>query len=883
MALPRQNRHRDNPPERKSLTKRQRGTAVKGNLFQRPKPLRSSGSVGSSRKGSSLLMRLVGRLLPSWQSQRPSVVRTPMPQTKNNIPPFQREQKSLLDRLLASASPAYLTKPTPSLRSPEELSRDSRSSQHQGQKSIFARVFKARDHAGVAQTTESSQPMPTPTAHHLAQRASAAPPVLREGGSPVSREASPLVQKLFQHQTQGRAGPRPSRERMPSIPRVSRNTPSLLTSLFGFLLRVQTARRALSTRSPSIAAPVAPYVDKTNPQARIAFLLGCYIVAFCILAMRAVDLTIFQGDSLQQRARSQHKKKIILTANRGRILDRNGRTLAISLPTYALSVDMDQVENRKQLADDLAPILGIPLDEFRSRMLSFKPGSYPILKRQLPPEVTRKIRNLDHHSLFFMPESRRFYTMGEVTSHILGFVNFESRGREGLERSFEDELHGVNGAQVIGHDRLGRPMPMIKTVTQPRPGADLATTIDTTIQYVAYRALLKGVQKSQAKAGMAVVLDANNGEILALVNQPSFNPNNLVDTKSNDRRNRVVTDLFEPGSTFKVFTIGAALEEKTVTPDTVIDIENGVARIADRTITDFHKGVRYHTVSQVLQRSSNVGAAKIGLQLGNELLEKYMYLFGFGASTGVGLPSDPGGSIPNISHYRKIGQATRSYGYGITTTPLQITMGFTAAINGGIYYPPTLVKGRIVDGIMVPIHRPPPHRVISEETSAKLRKILHSVVSDEGTAVEAAVEGYQVGGKTGTARKAIPGQGYVRGRYYASFVGFIPVDKPRIVIFVSIDEPSGIYYGGKVAAPIFKEIAQEILPRLAIFPETHVDPPLPDLYDTLAPLSEEVENTSLSRALEILSNKGEVPRIQGYGVVKSIETPKEGPPRLIMQ
>ncbi|MEO5329110.1 MAG: penicillin-binding transpeptidase domain-containing protein [Magnetococcus sp. THC-1_WYH] len=881
MALPRQNRHRDNPPDRsRSLTKRQRGgVSVQGRLFQRPKPARTSGAVSTSRKEGSSLMRLMGRLLPSWQTQRPPVVRTPLPPTKKPIPPFQREQKSLLDRLLASASPAHLARSTS--RSAEEPARENGSSVRQGQPSFLARVFKTQDQPGVAQRVEV--PPSLPIARHLAQRPPVAPPVSREGGAAVSRDPSPLIQKLFHRPTQGRPSQRPARERVAVVPGASRDTPSLLASLFGFFLRVKIKQRVASIRSSSMAPQVVPYVDKTNPQARITFLLGCYIVVFCVLAMRAVDLTIFQGDSLQQRARSQHKKKIIMTANRGRILDRNGRTLAISLPTYALSVDIDQAENRAQLAADLAPILGVPLDEFRSRMLAFKPGSYPILKRQLPPEVTRKIRNLDHHSLFFMPESRRFYTMGEVTSHILGFVNFEGRGREGLERSFEDELHGINGAQVIGHDRLGRPMPMVKTVTEPHPGADLSTTIDTTIQYVAYRALLKGVQKSQAKAGMAVVLDANNGEILALVNQPSYNPNNLADSKSNDRRNRVVTDLFEPGSTFKVFTIGAALEEKTVTPDTVIDIENGTARIADRTITDFHKGVRYHTVSQVLQRSSNVGAAKIGLQLGNELLEKYIYLFGFGAPTGIGLPSDPGGSIPNISHYRKIGLATRSYGYGITTTPLHITMAFAAAINGGIYYPPTLVKGRVVDGVMVPTHRPPPHRVISEETSAKLRKILHSVVSDEGTAVEAAVEGYQVGGKTGTARKAIPGQGYVRGRYYASFVGFIPVDKPRVVIFVSIDEPGGIYYGGKVAAPVFKEIAQEILPRLAVFPETHVDPPLPDLIDPLAPLSESVENTSLSRALEILSKQGIVPQVQGYGVVKSLETPTEGPPRLIMQ
>ncbi|HIJ82875.1 MAG TPA: penicillin-binding protein 2, partial [Magnetococcales bacterium] len=709
------------------------------------------------------------------------------------------------------------------------------------------------------------------------------------------RETPSLIQRLAKSAEPLRPAPRVPLPRVLPPPPATRQAPSPFGKMFGPKDRAKTTPPRVF-RIPAIGVPVTPYVDKTNPQSRIGFLTILYMLAFSVLTLRAVDLTVIQADSLQQRARSQHKKKIVMTANRGRILDRNGRTLAISLPMQAISVDVDQIGDRDQLAKDLAPLIGVPVADLRSRLLSFKPGSFPIIKRLSPPETTRKIRNLDHQALFFIPESRRFYTMGEITGHALGFVNFEGRGREGLERSFEDELHGVNGAQVISHDRLGRPMPMVKTVTEPRPGIDLSTTIDTTIQYIAYRALLKGVQNSQAKAGMAVVMDANNGEILAMVNQPSFNPNNLPQSKSNDRRNRVVTDLFEPGSTFKVFTIAGALDVGTVTPETVIDIEYGKTRVADRIITDFHRGARYHTVSQVLQRSSNVGAAKIGLELGNDHLERYIRKFGFGAPTGIELPSDPSGSIPNISHYLKVGLATRSYGYGVTTTPLHITVAFTAAINGGIYYPPTLIKGKMVDGVVVPVHKPQPHRVISEETSKQLRKILQSVVTDEGTAIEAAVEGYQVGGKTGTARKAIPGQGYVRGRYYASFVGFVPVEKPRVVIFVSIDEPSGIYYGGKVAAPVFKEIAQEILPRLSVFPDTHTDPPLPEVVEPpvvaatgtgtgteTATETETVENISLGRAVEILAKKGVVPHVQGYGMVKSFETPKEGPPRLIMQ
>ncbi|MBF0423186.1 MAG: penicillin-binding protein 2 [Magnetococcales bacterium] len=673
--------------------------------------------------------------------------------------------------------------------------------------------------------------------------------------------------------------------------------------------RDKSVQRSSFIRGPAFGPAGVPYIDKSNPQARITFMLGFFVVAFSTLAMRAVDLTVIKADYLQQKVRSQYKKKITMVASRGRILDRNGRTLAISLPMSALSVDVDQMEDRDRLANNLAPIINMPVEDLRLRLRSFKAGSYPTIRHQLTPEMTRKVRNLDHHALFFFPESRRFYTMGEITSHVLGFVNFEGRGREGMERYFEDDLHGINGAQVISHDRLGRPMPMVKTLTEPHPGADIETTLDTTIQYIAYRALLKGVQKSQAKAGMAVVMNPNNGEILAMVNQPSFNPNNLAHSKSNDRRNRVVTDLFEPGSTFKVFTVSAAMDKGTVNPDTVIDVEFGKTRVADRVITDFHRGARYLTVSQVLQRSSNVGAAKIGLGLGLEAQEHYLRQYGFGSRSGIELPGDPSGSIPDVTHYRKIGLASRSFGYGITTTPLHITSAFASAINGGIYYPPTLIKGKIVDGLVVPMHKAQPHRVISEETSKRMRKILQSVVTDEGTAIEAAVEGYQVGGKTGTARKAIPGQGYVRGRYYASFVGFIPVEKPKVVIFVSIDEPVGSIYGGKVAAPVFREIAQEILPRLLIFPDSHIDPPLPELVEATPatpvptpaavpgsthaaapgqtpgspPSPDPLENLSLGQALEALKQKGIVPLVRGSGIVKSLETPAEGPPRLIMQ
>ncbi|MBF0194035.1 MAG: penicillin-binding protein 2 [Magnetococcales bacterium] len=625
-----------------------------------------------------------------------------------------------------------------------------------------------------------------------------------------------------------------------------------------------------------------------NPALRLEILLGLFMLAFVILAFRAFDLTILQGDALQRRAQNQHKKKITIPANRGRLIDRNGKTIAISMPMKSLSVDMDLVENPTSLARKLAPLIGKDRKQLIRKLKQARKGSYPVLKRQLPPDAIRKIRMLNHPALFFKPQSKRFYTMGEVTSHVLGFTNYQGIGVEGMERAKEEDLQGQPGAHIITRDRLGRLMPKVQLMTPAKPGTDIVLSIDTTIQYIAYRALLKGVTKSKAKSGFAIVMDPNNGEVLAMVNQPSFNPNDLANSSDQGRRNRAVADLFEPGSTFKIFTVAAGLDTDTVSPETVIDIEGGKFRVGDRTIQDFHKGAQRLTVEQILQKSSNVGAAKIGLKVGNEAMEGYLYQFGFGEPSGIELGHEPTGSIPDITFYKQVGLANRSYGYGVTATPLQLASATSAAINGGLLFTPKLVLGRYENGKFVPSTQKDPKRVISNDTSAKLRKILETVVGPEGTAPKAAVDGYRVAGKTGTARKAIPGKGYVKGYYYASFVGFIPSDKPDLVIFVGIDEPQGLYYGGLVAAPIFKEIAQGILPLLSIFPTKRSELQLPEMIiEPLAakdtPLEVSLMGVSLDNAMSQLAKHKIVPEVHGSGLVTKFENSGRGPAKLFLK
>ncbi|MBF0181775.1 MAG: penicillin-binding protein 2 [Magnetococcales bacterium] len=646
-------------------------------------------------------------------------------------------------------------------------------------------------------------------------------------------------------------------------------------------------------KSRPVARPSAPPIY--NVKMRLTVVVGFFMLAFFVLAARAVHLVVFQGKELREKALSQHQRKIITQPHRGRFLDRSGHPLAISLPVKSLSVDISHVKEPIALADRLAPLVGVDKQRLRYRLKKAKPNSYPILARKLPPGVIHKIRNMNDPALFFIPDMQRFYPLGEITGHIIGFVGFDGLGAEGLEKMFQKELQGQPASRIITHDRMGRVMPKVQNLSEGHPGSDIVLTIDATIQYIAYRALLKGVTRNRAKAGSVVVLDPRTGDVLAMVNQPAFNPNNMLESQSDTRRNRAIMDAYEPGSTFKIFTIGAGLDTGVVKESTVVDIEGGRLKIGDRVIRDFHAGMNHLSIGQIIQKSSNVGAAKVGLMMKVETLEQYIHNFGFAKPTGVEQTNEAAGSLADITHYRHVGQANRSYGYGVTATPLQIATAVAAAVNGGLLRPPHLVAGRMINDRQIPIPRVEPRRVISDKTSAIMRRILAMVVSTEGTAVQAKVNGYTVAGKTGTARKASGRHGYQSGSYFASFVGFIPAEDPKLLIFVGIDEPdTKQYYGGLAAAPIFREIAEEALPLLGVLPSTPVELKLPAAREEVKPPAPETKtasasgmelpsppppslvNLSLSDALERSIAQGVVPLLHGSGRVVREQQEKDG-------
>lgn len=614
-------------------------------------------------------------------------------------------------------------------------------------------------------------------------------------------------------------------------------------------------------------------------------MVGAFLLGFALIAIRAMDLAVLQGTDLKQRADEQHKKRVEIPASRGLILDRNSRPLAISMPVYTLSFERDRIKSPITLARDLAPLIAMDEKELRERLTKSKPGTFPVLKRRINPEKKKKIEALkDDNALFFFPDEQRFYPLGEVTAHVLGFTGAEGNGLEGLEKKFDDVLTGEAGVRLISHDRLGRPMLEAQVLKPAQPGVNLTLSIDGAIQYIAYRALMKVVTKHQAKGGSVIVMDPRNGELLALVNQPGFNPNNVAGSPPDHHRNRAVVDTYEPGSTFKVFSVGAALDLGVVKADTLVDCGNGGLQVRDRFIRDFHK-MGVVPVTEVLQKSSNVGAAKIGMMTGNMPQLAYLKAFHFGSRLGTAFLHETPGRIPDIRHYEEVGLANRSFGQGISVTPLQVTAAMSAAINGGVYYVPRLILEREQRGKRAPESVPAPVRVIKQETSDLLRVTLEGVVGPEGTAPNAKLEGYTAGGKTGTAQKAGPG-GYAKGLYYASFVGFTPVEAPRLMIFVGVDEPQGGYYGGLVAGPVFREIAQEVMPLLTRLPSQTTPPPLPQVRPPAAQQAEGdgiPPKANLETVMQQLKKQGITPLVTGHGQLASMDKTPDGRVRLTLQ
>jgi cell division protein FtsI (penicillin-binding protein 3) len=531
------------------------------------------------------------------------------------------------------------------------------------------------------------------------------------------------------------------------------------------------------------------------------------------LAARALYLQGLNKDFLQARGESRYARTIDAVANRGTITDRNGDPLAISTPVESVWASPQDARLSAAQRAKLARVLEMPVRSL-ARRLGDGEREFVYLKRQLPPEVAAKVVALNLPGVFLQREYRRYYPAGEVAAHVIGFTSVDDRGQEGIELAYQHWLAGKPGSRRVIKDRLGRIVEDVERMSAPRDGRALALSIDRNVQYLAYRELRNAAVEHQAKAASIVVLDVQSGEVLALANWPSYNPNNRETFHTKRTRNRAVVDLFEPGSTLKPFTAAAAMDAGLLGPGTLIDVESGRLRVGNRTIRDVHNDNDLLTVSQVIQKSSNVGSAKIALSMEPQDLWQVLTTAGFGATPRSGFPGEASGRLRDFDRWKPIEQATVSYGHGISVSLLQLARAYTVFATDGVLSPLTFVRR---DASV------PGERVISARTAQLVRTMLESVTEPGGTAMQARVTGYRVAGKTGTVHKLVDGT-YAPDRYISSFVGLAPTSKPRLVVAVMIDEPGGKkYYGGEVAAPVFREVTAGALRVLGVPPDNIED------------------------------------------------------------
>ncbi len=551
-----------------------------------------------------------------------------------------------------------------------------------------------------------------------------------------------------------------------------------------------------------------PALSLRLPIGRSRVLLGLLVAGFAAVAGRSLYLQVLNNDFLQRKGESRYARMLELPAHRGMITDRNGEPLAISTPVESVwavpsEVQVDAAQRRR-----LAALLEMSEADL-ARRLADPEREFVYLKRHLPPDVAARVVQLGLPGIALKREYKRYYPAGEITAHLLGFTDVDDRGQEGIELAYQDWLSGKPGSRRVIKDRLGRVVQDAESFTAPVEGRDVALSIDRKLQYLAYRELRAAVVQHQAKAAGIVVLDVKSGEVLALANLPAYNPNNRTSRSADRARNRAITDLFEPGSTLKPFTVAAALEARVIGPQSTVQTAPGYMVVGDRRIHDAHPSGLL-TVSQVIQRSSNVGVAKLALALPREQLWSVLSAAGFGAPPQSGFPGEAGGRLRDYQHWRPIEQATLSYGHGISVSLLQLARAYTVFSTDGLLQPITLLRRDTpVDG----------SRVVSPGTARTVRAMLETVVQPGGTAVRAQVMGYRVAGKTGTAHK-LAGATYAPDRYVSSFVGMAPASDPRLLVAVMIDEPeAGEYYGGIVAAPVFSAVMSEALRMLSVPPD----------------------------------------------------------------
>jgi cell division protein FtsI (penicillin-binding protein 3) len=530
-------------------------------------------------------------------------------------------------------------------------------------------------------------------------------------------------------------------------------------------------------------------------------------VLFVSLIGRAFYLQGLNTDFLQAKGESRFVRVVDMPASRGAVMDRNGKPLAISTPVESIWASPSDAEiDEKQIAK-LAATLNMDKKLLRERFAD-KDRNFVWLRRQVSPEMAARAMALKIPGVFQQREFRRFYPAGDVTAHVIGFTGVDDQGQEGIELAHQSQLQGQAGQRRVIKDRKGRIVEDLESLKVPRDGKALKLAIDERFQYLAHRELKAAVDANRAKGGALVMLDAKTGEVLALVNMPDFNPNNRANFKPSQMRNRSVTDTFEPGSTFKPFAVAAALEAGIVKPTTVITTGKTMP-LGGHTITDDHPKDEM-TVAEVIQKSSNIGTAKMALQLPSEKLWNLYSDLGFGATPKTGFPGEASGRLRPAKSWRPIEQATMSYGYGISVSVLQMARAYTLFTNDGVLLPVTFMK-RESDVIG--------KQIISPQSARTIAGMLENVTQQGGTATQGQVPGYRVAGKTGTAKKLVNGQ-YADGLYLSSFVGYGPVSNPRFIIAITIDEPSaGKIYGGAVSAPVFSNVMAQALRMAGVSPD----------------------------------------------------------------
>jgi cell division protein FtsI (penicillin-binding protein 3) len=629
---------------------------------------------------------------------------------------------------------------------------------------------------------------------------------------------------------------------------------------------------------------------------RIIFISSLLFVLFVLIVGRMFQIQVLKKEELYKLAAQQQQVQIPFISKRGAIYDHKENELAVSIEVDSVYADPGRVVNADRTAKNLTSVLQVDRKELRQRLKSRR--SFEWIQRQISPKESAEIKALNLPGVHFLKENRRFYPNSKLAAHIIGFVGLDSKGLEGVEYQYDTLLNGRGRVWTMGRDALGRGIVVSEPPLQEEDHhQNIFLTLDKNIQYVTETELSQAVQKWGAKGGIAIAMEPQTGKILAMTSFPFFNPNQFLQYQPKFWRNHAISDAFEPGSLFKIFLAAAAFEEGVVQPSDSFFCENGSYTVYDRTIHD-HTKRGWLTFQQIIKFSSNIGAAKVGEKMGKERFYRYISAFGFGEKTRVDLPGEGKGIVHHPRYWTPVSLDTISFGQGISVTGIQLVTALSAIANGGFLMKPYVVE-RIADdqGEVSQSFQPEVvRRVISAETAKRVTALLKMATEKGGTGEEAVPAGYEVAGKTGTAQKTEPLLGgYSEDRFYCSFMGFAPVEDPKIVLLIVIDEPQGSSYGGTVAAPVFKSIMEKVLPYLNVFPKgtlvvkkgfdsiPHEDAVEMETSTVEGKVGREVERAvmpdltglSMRNALSRIEGKGLIIKVSGNGRVVE-QAPKAG-------